>query len=76
MNDEYDGDEFWTGGEVFTFDPEIQGIANKKLIIQNDDYQIIKKKSAGCTCIKCGDFYEYAEANQDDGTFKCWGCRH
>lgn len=30
----------------------------------------------GLTCIKCKDFYEYADTpNQPDGTFKCFPCR-
>lgn len=29
----------------------------------------------GCTCKKCKEFYQYAEANQDDGTLICYGCR-
>lgn len=35
----------------------------------------IAQKSSGCSCKKCNDFNEYAEANQDDGTFICFGCR-
>ena len=31
----------------------------------------------GQTCIKCQDFYPYADRpNQKDGTFKCWPCRN
>lgn len=29
----------------------------------------------GCDCAKCGDFYPYAESNQDDGTLICYRCR-
>jgi hypothetical protein len=35
-----------------------------------------KKKSDGCTCKKCKEFFEYAEPNQEDGTLICWACRH
>lgn len=31
--------------------------------------------SAGCSCSKCKDFNEYAEANQPDGSFICYACR-
>lgn len=32
--------------------------------------------SDGMTCGRCGNLYPYAEGpNQDDGSFKCWGCR-
>jgi hypothetical protein len=69
MNDEHQ-EEFWTGGEVFTYDAATgtgtTACSPKKIV----------EKSAGCTCTKCGDFYEYAEPNREDGTFKCWGCRH
>ena len=30
----------------------------------------------GYACIKCADFYPYAEINQPDKTFKCWSCRN
>jgi hypothetical protein len=30
----------------------------------------------GCTCRKCGNFNEYAEPNQDDGTFLCFTCKN
>lgn len=30
----------------------------------------------GFNCSRCNEFYEYAKANQPNGTFKCWGCRH
>lgn len=35
-----------------------------------------KKKSDGCSCKKCKEFFEYAEPNQEDGTLICWACRH
>jgi len=35
-----------------------------------------KIKSAGCFCNKCKEFYEYAEPNQKDGSFKCFSCRN
>ena len=35
-----------------------------------------KKKSDGCNCKKCKEFFEYAEPNQEDGTLICWACRH
>lgn len=34
-----------------------------------------KKKELGCKCKRCEDFNEYAEPNQEDGTFICYGCR-
>lgn len=34
-----------------------------------------KPESKGCLCKKCNDFNEYAEPNQEDGTFICYGCR-
>lgn len=35
-----------------------------------------KKDSAGCSCKKCKELFEYAEPNQPDGTLICWACRH
>ena len=35
-----------------------------------------KKVSAGCSCQKCGEFYPYAEPNQENGTLVCYPCRH
>lgn len=34
-----------------------------------------KKKSDGCNCKKCKEFYPYAEPNQEDGTLICYQCR-
>lgn len=31
---------------------------------------------AGCTCRKCGNYNEYAEANQPDGSFVCFSCKN
>jgi hypothetical protein len=33
-------------------------------------------KACGSKCIKCGDYNPYAEVNQSDGTYKCYGCRN
>jgi hypothetical protein len=33
------------------------------------------KASGGMQCSKCNDFNQYAQANQADGTFLCYGCR-
>ena len=32
--------------------------------------------SDGCFCCDCGVFYQFAEPNQDDGSLKCYSCRH
>jgi len=37
--------------------------------------EVKKEKSEGCTCKKCNEFNAYAEANQPDDTFICYGCR-
>ena len=37
--------------------------------------EIKSKKSDGCTCKKCQEFFPYAEPNQKDGTLVCYGCR-
>jgi hypothetical protein len=30
----------------------------------------------GCDCIKCKEYYPYAEPNQEDGTLICFSCRN
>lgn len=30
----------------------------------------------GCDCVKCKEFYPFAEPNQDDGTLICFSCRN
>lgn len=30
----------------------------------------------GYICVKCQNFYPYAELNQPNKTFKCWSCRN
>lgn len=30
----------------------------------------------GYHCVRCNDFFPYAEINQSNQTFKCWSCRN
>lgn len=30
----------------------------------------------GCDCVKCKEFYPFAEPNQEDGTLICFSCRN
>lgn len=30
----------------------------------------------GCDCVKCKEFYPFAEPNQEDGTLICYSCRN
>lgn len=62
--DEYDG---WINEERFTFssEEELEKCKNSQINMGNP----------GQTCIICKDFFEYAESNQTNGTFKCWNCR-
>lgn len=35
-----------------------------------------KRERDGCDCLRCKNFFEYAEPNQEDEeTFICYGCR-
>ena len=34
-----------------------------------------KLNKDGCRCRKCKNHFEFAEANQEDGTFLCFTCR-
>lgn len=45
-------------------------------IDQGTQEQLSRKKKYGFNCVRCEEYYEYAESNQKDGTFKCWGCRN
>ena len=47
--------------------------------LENSKHTLVINKSQfpdGCTCVKCGDFYQYAEPNQSDGTLVCYRCRN
>lgn len=46
-------------------------------IIYIQEGMILKIKSIldGCICVKCKDFYYWAEPNQEDGTLICWSCK-
>jgi len=35
-----------------------------------------RKGMDGMFCCKCGQFYDFAEANQEDGSMICYSCRH
>lgn len=53
--------------------------ANPQISIDDIEWAVpveISKKSDGCSCKKCREFFEYAEPNQEDGTLICWACRH
>lgn len=34
----------------------------------------IKQAMDGMSCSSCKQFSKYAEANQEDGSFRCWSC--
>ncbi|SRR5579871_1559093 len=34
-----------------------------------------RKGMDGMFCCKCGQFYDFAEANQEDGSMVCYSCR-
>ena len=35
----------------------------------------VKQVMDGLSCCVCKEFYKYSQANQEDGTLKCWRCR-
>jgi hypothetical protein len=82
VDEEDDQTELWYDGEVFKFELDSEAIFDNedvKHLKQIGDAIVVKRtivKSAGYNCTNCKDFYQYAEVNQIDGTFKCWGCRH
>lgn len=47
-----------------------------EIIDEDSQKKLESEKYYGHTCKKCGEYFEYTEANQRDGTFKCYGCRN
>lgn len=48
------------------------------LLDRLDIYLELRKKPKnpdGLHCVKCGDFYMFAESNQPDGALICYSCR-
>lgn len=43
--------------------------------VEGEDWAVPINTKDGATCIKCLEFYPYAQP-KDLKTFKCWGCRH
>ena len=39
-------------------------------------YQEVVRAASGMKCAKCGDYNEYAQPNQANSEFVCYGCRH
>ena len=70
-------DEYWMVGESFSFDFVDQIRDDHDEDMDDDDFAVIvKRKSNGCVCKKCGETFPYAEPNQKDGTLICWSCRN
>jgi hypothetical protein len=44
--------------------------------IQGTESTASKVSNMPLSCAKCGDFHDYAVANQKDGSFVCYQCRH
>jgi hypothetical protein len=59
-----------------------EGIANIDLLslIDQLDFFLDSRRNRrypdGMYCINCGEFYEYAEPNQSDGSLICYSCRN
>lgn len=73
--DSSDNEEVWILGEPFILEDDGSITHKDGLIIQNDDYKVVKRYENGCTCVKCGELYPQAEPNQPDGTLICYSCR-
>lgn len=50
-------------------------IGGQTIYINNNYIIDILYKFTGCCCSRCGEYFPQAEANQDDGTMKCYLCR-
>lgn len=57
----------YTVGQGFVFGGSVSG--------STETTQVVAKKDPGCRCRKCKEFNEYAEPNQEDGSFLCYTCR-
>jgi len=64
-------DELWAYSSQINFDWYDEFIDNEP------DKPFAKKRDKdGCFCVKCKEFYPFAEENQPDGTMKCYSCRN
>jgi len=50
--------------------------AGRFQIIDEETPTAAKASDQGMSCSGCQNFNDYAESNQDDGTFKCFSCRN
>jgi formylmethanofuran dehydrogenase subunit E len=64
-----DEDKFWHLGESFNIE-DLQDVSSSK------DETSDKKENKPQICKKCNEIYEFANANQADGTFICYSCRN
>ncbi len=55
-----------------TWDEECVPQPSKKCVIS----PAARNKCVGYHCNRCKDFFEFAEPNQKDGSFKCFSCRN
>ena len=61
----------------FTFEGESLTISfDENYVDDIPDGKVSAPEPEGFNCSRCHEFYQYAKANQPDGSFKCWGCRH
>ena len=57
---------------VGNFHPTPQDISTPD---HSEPLSLPEKQRDGMDCAKCGNFYPYAEPNQEDGTMICYACR-
>jgi hypothetical protein len=62
-------------GNILTWNPTPKPPANVADLLELG-VEECSKNSNGCVCKKCKELYPYAEPNESDGTFSCYGCRH
>lgn len=60
-----------TGGILMNWD--LGGIED---YVEEKQEKITIGTQEGYVCVKCQDFYPFAEINQANHTFKCWSCRN
>jgi hypothetical protein len=64
------GDSDYIDAEVREIGPDNQPIGGAVLFARTST-----DKSSGMACVKCGDWNDYGQSNQSDGSYCCFPCR-
>lgn len=73
--------KYASNGEIVSFFDHVRrrmALGNPMLKFMFDDpetYLLPKSTVGNCVCKRCSTVNEYAESNQDDGSYLCYNCR-